>query len=236
MNKIIAVNYMSALPCPISQSPESELDAFCNNTFKHEMGKLIAISVIANLLKVDRSDINFTKNAYGKPTLAGQEGHVLDFNLSYTGSWIFLAISTEANIGIDAELIEPINIDTASEFCVGREIKMIKSNPDKSIENYYKLWTLRESFLKIMGVGLSYPIKNIEFIFNKDRIKFYNKNKVVDGYFFKVYKLQNILISLCIRNKNFPEKIEVYNSLDSFNQAFNKNQYQNVKNYAEATT
>lgn len=236
MNKIIAVNCGTIVTDSPLRGFQSESDAFDNNAIKHEMGKLIAKLVIANIIRIDWRDINFTKNIYGKPALVGSINHPLYFSLSYTSNWIFLAISTETDIGIDAELIQPINIDTASEFCIDREMKVIKSNPNKSLENYYKLWTLKESFLKNIGMGLSYPVKNIEFTLSKHKIKCYNKSKIVGDCFFKIYKLKNILISLCVKNQNFPKKLEIYSSLDEFQRSFNKNQYQNVKNYADATT
>lgn len=99
-------------------------------------------------------EISFSFNEYGKPYIEGVEN--LFFNVSHSGDWIVCGWS-EKEIGIDVEKIRPVNLSIAkSQFC-SEEYHYIKEIEGKREERFIQLWTLKESFVKYVGKGLSIP-------------------------------------------------------------------------------
>lgn len=118
-----------------------------------------------------KKDFNFLVKEYdfiknGKPILnSGKFG----FSISYTGSCVYIAIARSSVIGIDTERIADINPNVAEEFMSKNELAKMKGVKNK-FEYLYKLWTLKESYLKLTGEGINDRIKDIEFLKNESGV------------------------------------------------------------------
>jgi phosphopantetheinyl transferase len=113
------------------------------------------------------ADWQFGKNAFGKPHIAGVAGlaPTPEFNLSHTAGFVACAISS-ARVGIDVERVrEVIDYEALTESHFSREeFRMLKELPqDARATRAIELWTLKESFLKGVGCGLSGPLDSIWF-------------------------------------------------------------------------
>lgn len=100
----------------------------------------------------------FSKN--GKPFL-GTNGP--GFSISYTDDYVYIAIIKHGAIGIDAEKVKAIDINVSKEFMTEKEFVSLEKATDK-YEYFYKIWTLKESFLKLIGLGINDSINTIEFV------------------------------------------------------------------------
>ncbi len=96
--------------------------------------------------------------AHGKPRLAG--GRPLKFNLSHSGNRIAVALSWEAEIGIDIERVRPeISRDIESMAAhafhpeIGRRLAALP--PPRRRAAFYRQWTKQEAILKARGTGFS---------------------------------------------------------------------------------
>ncbi|WP_052599456.1 4'-phosphopantetheinyl transferase family protein [Lysinibacillus varians] len=108
--------------------------------------------------------IHFTINEYGKPNL--QNFDHIHFNLAHSGDWVVCAVS-DTPIGIDIEQVAMIEMDIAKAYFTSSEYQDILSQPkDKQIQFFYKLWTLKESYVKAEGKGLTMPLDSFRFAFN----------------------------------------------------------------------
>ena len=98
----------------------------------------------------------FACGEYGKPYLPGGE---LFFNLSHSGEWVICA-AAECELGCDIERIGHGNINVAKRFFTKEEYERITSepSPEKRDVLFCRYWTLKESFLKATGRGLSLPL------------------------------------------------------------------------------
>ena len=87
----------------------------------------------------------------GKPYLKSGE---LFFNLSHSAGQLVCGVSDE-EIGVDIQKIcsKP---RVAKKICQPDELEQIKSP-----EDFTRVWTLKESFVKANGEGLSYGLQNI---------------------------------------------------------------------------
>lgn len=112
-----------------------------------------------------KKDFNFHVKEYdfiknGKPVLnSGKFG----LSVSYTDDYVFAAIIKNSVIGIDAEQIIDIELKVAEEFMSKNELIKLGGIKNK-IGYFYRLWTLKEAYLKLTGEGINDRIKGIEFL------------------------------------------------------------------------
>lgn len=108
--------------------------------------------------------IKYLFNINGKPSLESEE---YGFSISYTNNYVYIAIVRNNIVGIDAEQIGKINLSVSEEFMSKRELSKLDKVPNK-YEYFYKIWTLKESYIKLVGKGIDDSIVDIEFIEDKN--------------------------------------------------------------------
>jgi 4'-phosphopantetheinyl transferase len=99
----------------------------------------------------------FLYNRYGKPFL--RDNPDIHFNLSHCSQAVACVISQHF-VGVDVETIKPIDISVINYTCNEKEKKIIFSSLYPDIE-FAKLWTQKESYLKMLGIGINNDIRNI---------------------------------------------------------------------------
>lgn len=103
----------------------------------------------------------------GKPYLAdpvGEAGRMkslqpLYFNLSHSEEKVMCVIS-DAEVGCDVEKIAEIDLAVARRYFFTTEYETIAEGetPEQRRELFYRLWTLKESFMKATGLGMTLPL------------------------------------------------------------------------------
>ncbi len=105
-------------------------------------------------------DLRFSTNPYGKPALANNSENI-QFNLSHSGSIILIAVTLGRECGVDIEHIDNTrNIyDLARFYFHPAEYGTLRGshNVPADILQFYKLWTLKEAFIKGEGKGMAIP-------------------------------------------------------------------------------
>lgn len=96
---------------------------------------------------------------HGKPYLP--EHSAFHFNLSHSGRVVACAVSSR-EIGCDVQLVERYNAQLATRFFSAEENALLKAQPTPAQEAtaFFRLWTLKESYLKARGCGLSMPLNS----------------------------------------------------------------------------
>ena len=100
--------------------------------------------------------LEFEYTPSGKPLLAGHKD--IHFNLSHCSSCVCCIIA-DRPAGIDVENII-IDQTLAESVCNEEELANIRSAQDPAIE-FTKLWTRKESYLKMTGEGLQDNMKDV---------------------------------------------------------------------------
>jgi len=124
---------------------------------------LLRMAVIINYgIRSDKLTI-----AYGnaqKPYLLSHP-HI-HFNISHSGRWVVVAVS-EREVGIDVERVKKVNLGIAERFFSEMEKHQLFSLPEAAqMDYFFDLWTLKESFLKAIGTGLTKPLKSFTVVKN----------------------------------------------------------------------
>jgi 4'-phosphopantetheinyl transferase len=123
------------------------------------VGEIIIRSIIINKFNVNNKNITFHENIYGKPYLSKFPN--VFFNLSHSEDFVVCAFDNYP-VGIDIERVKDIEyMDIAENFFTKKEYEYImKSDFDKQLHKFYDIWTLKESYMKCCGKGLSLPLKS----------------------------------------------------------------------------
>lgn len=133
---------------------------------------------------IDKSvKIVYKYSEYGKPSLYNSD---YKFNISYSEEMVCTAISKK-EIGIDIELIRKYN-ESLIKFVLSKDEREELNSVKNKEEYFFRLWTLKESYIKAIGKGLSCPMKNINFriigekiLSNVDNYNFYQKIIEIEG-------------------------------------------------------
>ncbi|MCB9655119.1 MAG: 4'-phosphopantetheinyl transferase superfamily protein [Deltaproteobacteria bacterium] len=137
--------------------------------FAFLMGRATLRSVLGQHLQVDGRRIVLRENAYGRPELADKNTRLF-FNLSHTSGLLALALSRDYEIGVDVECrLRSTDTDAIAEHVFAPdELAELRhfDDPSERHRHFFKLWTLKEAYIKARGMGLALPLKDMAFTRN----------------------------------------------------------------------
>lgn len=171
-------------------------------------GKHLTRKVIAQQFKIKARDIVFKSDKFSRPSLVYPKVKNFDFNLSHSGNIVVLVIAND-KVGIDIEQIRPIDLEIAKNYFHEEEIKFVHSQKNNELENFYQIWALKESFIKAMGRGLSYPLKIFYFEFKGGKIKLHSRFKKQNWHFKIFNNLPGYKLAICVENFITKEKLRI---------------------------
>lgn len=126
-------------------------------------------SVLSRYATVAPAEWEFVSNPYGRPELAAHHNlPTLCFNVAHTRGLIALAVSTQRAMGVDVEFVfartgwEGI----VSQFFSPIEVAELAGLPHElRMNRFFEYWTLKESYIKARGMGLSLPLNRFSLHF-----------------------------------------------------------------------
>ena len=122
------------------------------------ISKLSTKELLNKVLEIYNINSEIIYNEYGKPYLKNNE---IYFNLSNSHDYSVCVVSN-SEVGIDIEKIT-FKSTIIDKICTEDEKKLIKNSDD-----FTKIWTKKESFVKYLGIGLSYGLKNVDTLILKN--------------------------------------------------------------------
>ncbi|SDZ42354.1 4'-phosphopantetheinyl transferase [Evansella caseinilytica] len=167
-------------------------------------------------------EMSFRYNPYGKPILE-YPASSLHFNISHSGSWV-VGVVHQAEAGIDVEKIRRIDFKLAERFFSNQEYRdLLERAPSERLSYFYDLWTLKESYIKAVGKGLSLPLHSFSVAVQEDNISFMNHRGLSEDkerFQFRQYELgHDYKLAVCLKEGDFPATI-VSMSSDEFLASF----------------
>ena len=127
-------------------------------------GELLARYAVGQFLNKPDQQIDLVFGEKGKPHIGNlQDVH---FNISHSGYFVVCAVAL-TEIGIDVERIREVNLRIAERFFSSSEISDLMDCEEKDRMQYFiALWTIKESFLKAIGRGLTQHLNSFTIIKN----------------------------------------------------------------------
>ncbi|OAB26550.1 hypothetical protein PMSD_25550 [Paenibacillus macquariensis subsp. defensor] len=165
------------------------------------IAELLIRSLIIDQLNIPNRNIKFGENTYHKPYL--QSHSTFEFNLSHSGEWVACAIDHHC-VGIDIEQMKSSNLDIAKRFFTPREYEDLMQKDGSEQRNYfYKLWTLKESYIKAVGKGLHIPLDSFSMDINDKNEITMDKEENDIPYFFNTSPVNSdYMLSVCSKTNH----------------------------------
>jgi 4'-phosphopantetheinyl transferase len=118
----------------------------------------------------------FVAEKLGKPRIDPEAGLPrCEFSLSHTRGLVACAVCAGAQIGIDVATLAPreAGLDIATNFFSPAEVAMLRRAPaGQQPLVFFRLWTLKEAFIKATGEGLSRSLDSFSFSLDPVSIDF----------------------------------------------------------------
>jgi 4'-phosphopantetheinyl transferase len=116
----------------------------------------------------------FRTNAFGKPMWSAPFDRAdVFFSASHSGDMALIAIGMAGSpFGIDVEQIRPF--DDADQI-VARFFSPVEQQEYRTLDPadrqdaFWRVWTVKEAFIKALGVGLSFPLDHFDVAVSHDR-------------------------------------------------------------------
>lgn len=113
---------------------------------------------------VQKTDLYLDYSPLGKPSF--RDYKEINMNIAHCRHGVTVVLSRDC-VGIDIEQIKPYNVYAAKKTLDENERKRVEASVDPSKE-FFRYWTLKESYIKAIGMGLSYPMKSIHIILEEE--------------------------------------------------------------------
>ncbi len=184
--------------------PESRKEKVDNFIFdkdkKLSSGVYLLLKKMLDEENIKNPIIETEKN--GKPYISNYEN--IHFNMSHASRMVACAISNE-EIGIDIEKIDPlIDMKIAQTFFYNSEYDNIKKS-DNRVDQFFKYWVLKESYMKYTGLGFLLDLDKFEIILDDGETKVNNQNPELkeneDNVKFSYFDLNQYKLAICSENK-----------------------------------
>jgi 4'-phosphopantetheinyl transferase len=129
---------------------------------------LTRIALTHNSPDVEPRAWEFSKGAHGRPAIAGPSAvPALHFNLSHTTGMVACVVSNYPLVGVDVEAMEHsrTKVELAQSFFSPIEARALRLVPlDQQRDWFLRYWTLKESYIKARGLGLTLPLDQFWFV------------------------------------------------------------------------
>ncbi|MDE7301341.1 MAG: 4'-phosphopantetheinyl transferase superfamily protein [Clostridia bacterium] len=108
---------------------------------------------------IDLADEEIAYNEYGKPQLKSGKLH---FNISHSGT-IAVVATSDGEVGIDVQKLYDVDDKLIRRVTTdGEYASLCALDGDKKRSEFFRLWTAKESVIKLLGKGLSLAPSSLE--------------------------------------------------------------------------
>lgn len=131
------------------------------------------------------------KNDFGKQSL--RDYPEIRYSISHADG-VASCIVCDSECGIDCEKIRPFRPNVIRRVFSDSEKEMFEATPENERDMlFFKLWTLKEAYVKMLGIGVSYPMNTVEFSFSDGEIISNQKNCKFTQYIIR----GKYIVSIC---------------------------------------
>lgn len=171
------------------------------------LGDLVVRYVLYSIYKLQMQDIEFIYNDYGKPMLKAYTN--IDFSISHSGEWVLCAFD-DSPIGIDVEVIGNNDYDIVKRYFHKKEWEeFIKKDEPEKNQFFYVLWTAKESYIKMVGKGMSIPLNSFSVLDGTVCLENSTDNISEKSYLESFNLDDNHMVTLCTNRTRFNKDIKI---------------------------
>ena len=176
-SKIIDYDFLNKIPSyRLKSKNKSDIQKSINSL------KLLKIGL--NEFGIDLLNEDLVYNEFGRPNLKRED---IFFNISHSGKYVTCAISNKI-VGIDIQKhIEKFE-EIISFFSIS-EKEYLASIPFQKllIKEFFKIWTVKESYVKFLGRGLYKELDSFSLFLDKKKI--IDEGRIVKDILYKNFSI-----------------------------------------------
>lgn len=172
------------------------------------LGECLSRWALSRSTGISPEKLNIQRSEKGKPWLDAVSAPF--FNVSHSGEWVVVALS-EQNVGVDVERIRTPVYRVAKRYFSAKEVRRLNNlNEHKKKLYFFDLWTLKESYLKLLGKGLTASLGSFTIIQNEGGFKLELKGKIEDNIYFKMPDLDpEYKLAICSNSSGFRDFVNI---------------------------
>lgn len=176
------------------------------------LGDVLARYAVCKRLGIRNRNLILGINEYGKPVL--HEPNDVHFNISHSENWVICAVDN-TDVGVDVEMIKPIDFKIAERFFSRDEYMVLMNQPkEMKLKYFYVLWTLKESYIKMEGKGLSIPLNSFTIRIEDNDISVTVDNEIREFHFYQSFLDGDAVYAICTLSSNIHKS--TYWNIESF--------------------
>ena len=171
-----------------------------NKLLRHEDKQLsIGSELLLNHLLAMKGikNLRYLQNINGKPYLSNNNS--VKFNISHSHKIVAVLID-KYSVGVNIEYITPnIDLDIAKTYFTTDEYEYILNNKNPNL-TFFKIWVLKESYLKMINQGFKVQLDDFSVINSKGQIELNQEGVYTEDIKFSLFTDDEYFLATCCRN------------------------------------
>jgi 4'-phosphopantetheinyl transferase len=136
---------------------------FAHDQRRFVVRRAVLRQLLAAQLGLRPEEIKIDSAHFQKPKIiAAQNPRRLQFSSSHSGDWALIALAQNCEVGVDVEQCRPLPdaADFVKNYFSDWEIaEFARLSAPARTEGFFNCWTRKEAFVKALGLGFAYPLK-----------------------------------------------------------------------------
>lgn len=132
------------------------------------LGAGVALDHALAAYGLEEGSVMYEIGEWGKPSLKNHPD--IHFSLSHSGDYAICSIGNRP-VGNDIERIKAGRLKVADRFFTPEELKFMYAAQEEAeiVQRMFRIWTMKESFLKATGRGISLPLNNFSIAIDEEK-------------------------------------------------------------------
>ena len=197
-------------PAGIGPVQRARIERLARESDRHraQASEVLMRRVLSSHMGISEGEIIVERDQFSKPFLPGAD---IFFNLSHSADRVVCAVDT-APLGVDLERIRsiPEMKEIVKRYFSTEEQLTLDScaEPDR-LDCFFKLWTLKESFVKATGKGLSIPLNSFSVRITDDGSAFLEDHPEESKWSLRSYSIGiQYRLALCATTSDLPGSVQ----------------------------
>lgn len=141
---------------------------FARDRHRYLITRALVRTTLSRYAAVAPQDWRFIEDAYGRPQIVNDDDRArrISFNISHTRRLVVVGVTSGRALGVDTEDVRERHADLqiAEHYFSAEEVAQLRATPAESQQmRFFEYWTLKESYIKARGLGLSLPLEQFSF-------------------------------------------------------------------------
>lgn len=184
-----------------------------DNDKNRSLAAAIALNAALKEYGLEERTMEYELGKQGKPYFRNHPE--IHFSLSHSGDYAICSIGSH-EIGNDIERVRSGKEKVAQRFFTKEELDWIYDAPNDIDNRIFRIWTMKESFLKVTGHGMSLPLNEFAIVVAENGCIHIRQDINDKTYFIKEYIIpddfkerDNYKISVCSEAMGLSEKLKM---------------------------